>query len=110
MHARTIPRPAVARAEDLTMTTVMTTPSAGRRPPGRAYFWAGLGACLLGPALVAAQFGLKHLATPWYSPALATLGAFLLLAAAARRRSIPRVTALVLVAAFAGLQWYFLVS
>src|SRR2546426_584807 len=33
-----------------------------------AYFWAGICACLLGPALVVAQFSLKHLAVPWYSP------------------------------------------
>jgi hypothetical protein len=76
---------------------------------GRGYFWAGIGACLLGLALVVAQFSLKRLGTPWYSPALATVGAVMLLAALARRWSIPRVVALVLIAGFAGLQWYFLV-
>ena len=90
------------------MATLATTPSAGPRSQGRAYFWAGIAACLLGLAVAVAQFGLKLLAVPWYSPVLATLGAFLLAVAAARRRSIPRVIALVLVAAFAGLQWYAL--
>jgi hypothetical protein len=91
------------------MTTVLTTPSAVPRSRGRAYLWAGVLAGLLGPALVVAQFQLlKHLAMPWYSPILATLGALLLVVALARRRSIPRVIAFVLVAAFAGLQWYLL--
>jgi hypothetical protein len=86
-----------------------TLPATQPTSSGRAYLWAGIGACLLGLALVALQFlGLKHLAVPWYSPALATLGALLLLAAVARRRTIPRVAALVLVAVFAGYQWYFL--
>jgi hypothetical protein len=89
---------------------IPATSPATDRSRGRAYFWAGLAAWLLGLALVFVQFGLKHLFVPWYSPVLATLGAFLLLASVARRRSIPRVVALVLVAALAGLQWYFLVS
>jgi hypothetical protein len=92
------------------MTTLATTPSAGQRSRGRAYFWAGISVCLLGLALAVVQFGLNYLAVPWYSPVLATLGAFLLVVAVARRRSIPRMVALVLVAAFAGLQWYVLVS
>ena len=90
------------------MATLVTLPSVDQRSRGRAYFWAGIFVCLLGVVVALAQFWLKHLAVPWYSPILATLGAFLLLVAASRRRSIPRVIALVLVAAFAGLQWYFL--
>jgi hypothetical protein len=80
------------------------------RSSGRAYFWVGIGACLLGLGLVFVQVGLQYLAVPWYSPILVTLGAFLLLVAVARRRTIPRIIALVLVAALAGLEWYFLVS
>jgi hypothetical protein len=91
------------------MATLLTTTPAKERSRGRAYFWAGLGACLLGLALTAVQFSLKHLAVPWYSPVLATVGAFLLLVSLARRRSISRVIALVLVAALAGYQWYALV-
>jgi hypothetical protein len=92
------------------MTAVATIPSATPRSRGRGYFWAGIAACLLGLALTVAQFALKYLAVPWYSPVLATLGALLLLVAVARRLSIPRVIALVLVAAVAGFQWYALVS
>ncbi len=80
------------------------------RSRGRAYFWAGIALCLLGLALVFVQFGLKWLFVPWYSPVLATIGVVLLLLSVARRRSIPRVIVLVLLAAFAGFQWYFLVS
>jgi hypothetical protein len=89
------------------MTTVSTAPPATERSRGRGYFWVGLGVCVLGPALLFSQLKLKQLFMEWwYAPALATLAAVLLLAAVARRRSIPRVTALVLVAAFAGLQWF----
>ena len=88
------------------MTTVATTPSVVPRSRGRGYFWAGLGACLLGLAATVIQFSLHIMKTPWYSPVLATVGAILLVVAVARRRSIPRVIGLVLVAAFAGLQWY----
>ncbi len=89
---------------------ISTTATANERAQGRAYFWAGIGVCLLGLALVFVQFGLKHLFVPWYSPVLATIGALLLLSSAAQRRSIPRVVVLVLVAGFAGFQWYFFVS
>jgi hypothetical protein len=57
-------------------------------------------------AMLVQQFALKIMRTPWYSPVLATVGVVLLVVALARRRSIPRVIGLVLVAAFAGLQWY----
>ena len=89
---------------------IPTTSAANERARGRAYFWAGIGVCLLGLALVFVQFGLKYLFVPWYSPVLATIGALLLLSSAAQRRSIPRVVVLVLVAAFAGFQWYFFAS
>src|SRR5204862_378054 len=75
---------------------------------GRGYFLAGIAVCLLGLVLVAVQFSLKRLFTPWYSPVLATLGAILLVIAVSRRASIPRLITLILLVAFAGLQWYFL--
>jgi hypothetical protein len=86
----------------------MTTSATDDPARGRGYVWAGIVACLLGPLLVFAQIGMKHLFVPWYSPILATLGAALLLLAVTRRRSTLRLILLVLVAAFAGLQWYFL--
>ena len=87
-----------------------TTPPAAGRSRGRALFWAGVAACLLGLVLAFAQFSLKIVGVPWYTPALATLGAVLLVVAVARRRTVPRVVALVLVAALAGFQWYTLGS
>jgi hypothetical protein len=90
------------------MATIPTTPPAQQRSPGRAYFWVGICICLLGPLLVMAQFSWKHLGVPWYSPVLASLGAVLLLVAVVRRPGIVRVVALLLVAGFAALQWYFL--
>jgi len=92
------------------MATVATAPAATERSRGRPYVWAGVGACVLGVVLAVVQFSLKFLFVPWYSPVLATLGAFLILGALASRRSIPRVIALVLVAAFAGFQWYVFVA
>jgi hypothetical protein len=89
------------------MATLPTTPP-NDRSRGRGSFWAGIAVCLLGLVLAAGQFGLKHLGVPWYSPALATFGALLLLVAVIHRRSVQRVVALVLVAALAGYQWYFL--
>lgn len=89
---------------------VSTTSPSIDRSRGRMIFWAGMGACLLGLVLAVIQFGLKLLFVPWYSPILATLGAVLLLLSVSWRRSVVRVAALVLVAVFAGLQWYFLVS
>src|SRR5439155_152834 len=79
------------------MTTFPTTSPAIDRSRGRALLWLGLCLCLLGPALVVAQFSLKRLAVPWYSPALATLGACLLLASLVRRRTVVRFLALLLV-------------
>jgi hypothetical protein len=76
---------------------------------GRWLFWAGILLCPLAIALTFVQLGMNHLATPWYLPALTTLGALLLLASVVQRRSVPRLAALVLVAAFAGLQWFFIV-
>jgi hypothetical protein len=86
------------------------TSPAKERSQGRAYFWAGIGVCLLGLVLVAVQFGLKYLFVPWYSPALFSLGAVLLFLSIVRRRSLLRMVALVVVAALAGFQWYVLVA
>jgi hypothetical protein len=90
------------------MTDVDTTSSVQDRRQGRGLLWAGSGLCVLGIALVAVQFGVvKTLFVPWYSPALATLGALLLVWSLAQRRTIARMIVLVLVAALAGFQWFF---
>ena len=92
------------------MSNITTNRPDSGGSPGRASFWFGLALCLLGPALVAAQFRLKHLIVPWYSPALATLGGVLVLVSLARRPSVLRAIALVVVASFAAFQWVFVGS
>jgi hypothetical protein len=88
-------------------TSVFSPPN--ERPRGRVYLWAGILLCPLALGLAAAQFQLKYLVVPWYTPALTTLGTFLLLLSVARRRSILRVGSLLLVGALAAFEWYFLV-
>jgi hypothetical protein len=89
--------------------TPAAPPSAGQ-PRGRAFLWAGVAACLLGLALAVAQFGLKIVGVPWYTPVLATLGAVLLAVSLIRQRTVPRAVVLALVAALAGFEWYTLGS
>jgi len=90
------------------MTTIPTTAPTTDRSRGRGYFWAGIGACLLGVALVQIQLWLGYLRTPWYCPALATIGALLLLVAVVRRGTVLRKIVLLLVAGLAAFQWYAL--
>ena len=92
------------------MTDVLTTAPATGRSRGRGLLWAGILVGLLGIPLYFVQYRLGMLTVPWYQPALAALGTVLLLGAVARRRSVTRMIALVLVAAFAGLDSYFVVS
>jgi hypothetical protein len=92
------------------MGTIPTTAPAEVRSGGRGLLWAGVGLCLLGPALVAAQYNLGHVVVPWYLPALSTLGAFLLLCSLLRRLTVVRVVVLGLIAAVAAFEWFFLVS
>lgn len=89
-------------------------PATDHRPPGgavaegRGLFWLGLALCLVGvPLMFAQMFALKWFFTPWYSPALATVGALVLLGAALRKPGVARVGVFILMAAFAGLQWFF---
>jgi hypothetical protein len=92
------------------MTTVPTTAPATNRSRGRGLLWAGIAIGLLGIPLYIVQFSMGVFTVPWYQPVLATLGALLLLVAVARRGSIARVIALVLIGGFAGLDWYFVAS
>jgi hypothetical protein len=75
---------------------------------GRGLFWSGLALAVLGIVAYMAQFSMQHLTTPWYMPALSTVGALLLLLAVLRRRSIWRILGLLLVVLLAGAQWAFL--
>jgi hypothetical protein len=92
------------------MVTGTTTSVSTARASGRGYFLAAIGLSVLGLAACWLQFGLRQLFVPWYLPVLTTLGVVLLLVALGRRRTVTRMIALVLIAGFTGLQWYFLVS
>src|SRR5947199_10607214 len=95
------------------MTSLMnrTSHSAPSARGGRAALWLGVLCAILGIALYVAQLLAAHRAdTPWYMPALATLGAGLVVVSLRRRATAWRVLALLLVAALAGLEWWFLVS
>jgi hypothetical protein len=87
------------------------SPSSSSRRGGRGLLWLGVACAALGPVLYFAQLrAAERTDTPWYAPALATLGAVLVLLALARRPGVWRGLVLVLVAALAGFQWWFLTS
>src|SRR5262245_38747538 len=93
------------------MYGLMQTPTASPAPrSGRGLMWLGLACGFLGPFLYAAQLYAGRTDVPWYAPALATLGVLLAVVAIARRPTVWRGIALLLVAGLAGLQWWFLLS
>lgn len=90
------------------MTTLST--EAPRRYPGRMLLALGLLLPVVGVAGYVAQVAAHRLITPWYMPVAATLGAVLLIAALARRFTVWRIIALLLVTLFAGAEWMFLLG
>ena len=93
------------------MSATSTAPSGTAPAVGRGYLLAGLTLAVLAIALFIGQFAvLKRTGVPWYLPALTTVGALLVVLALAQRRSVTRVLALLVVAALAGLEWFFLAS
>jgi hypothetical protein len=78
---------------------------------GRRILWLGIACPVLGLGLYAAQLmAAGRTDTPWYLPALATVGVGLVLLALARRVTVWRGIAFVLVAAMAALQWWFVLG
>lgn len=92
------------------MGTTSPPTMAARPYPGKQYLGLGIGLVLLGPVLCVVQFWAKILRVPWYVPALATVGAALLLFAVLQRRTVWRIAALVLAVLLASVEWYFLLS
>src|SRR5688572_25036203 len=80
------------------------------RAQGRGLFWAGIAVSISGILIAMVQFSLKILIVPWYMPALTTLGALLVLASLGRRKTLARMIVLPLLIAFAGFQWFALLS
>lgn len=78
------------------------------RASGRWLLGVGFGLTVIGVAIVFAPLFLKKTIAPWWaSPGLATLSAGMILAAVWRRPGIVRIGSLVLIGAFAALQWFF---
>ena len=79
-----------------------TTPT--RHPRGRLLVLLGLGLALLGVVAYGVQLSLQRLAFPWYMPALALIGAALVLASLWARRTVWRVLALTVLVLLGGLE------
>ena len=88
-------------------TTTYTSPPASS---GRGLLWLGVFCAILGPLVYVGQISQSWLTTPWYAPALATLGTLLVVLALGRRRSVWRFLALGLVLLLTGFQWFFITS
>lgn len=89
------------------MATI-TSPPATERSRGRGLLWMGIGITVLSMALFFAQFFLLRRAfVPWYLPALTTVAALAVVVSVGRRGTVVRIIALLLIAALAGLEWYF---
>ncbi len=91
----------------------MSTTAPPIAPPqrgGRLLLWAGLLALVVGVVAYPVQMTAANLSTPWYAPALATVGTLLILVSLSKRVTVWRVVALLLVGAMAALNWWFVLS
>ena len=88
------------------MVTETTTPAVVDRSAERPALWWGITACIAAIGLCALQYGVKVLITPWYLPALTTVGLFLVVMSLAQRRTITRVLVLLVVLGLAGFEWF----
>jgi hypothetical protein len=76
-------------------------------PGARRLFLAGVLLVLLGPALYLAQMRWLDLWTPWYVPALATLGLLLMALSVRRHGVVWKKIVLVLCLALCIYEWFF---
>ena len=81
----------------------MITPSTAR-PRGRLLMLLGLGLPALGIAAYAVQLWLHRLSVPWYMPAMALVGAALVVASLREKRTVWRVLALTVVVLLGGFE------
>jgi hypothetical protein len=72
--------------------------------------WTGVLAAIAGIVVYMAQMNAGMLSTPWYAPALATLGVVLILVSLVRRFSVWRLAALLLVGAIMAFEWWLLLG
>jgi hypothetical protein len=85
-----------------------TSAAISRRVGGRLFLLLGLGFALLGVAAYVVQVSLQRLVTPWYMPALASLGVVLVAVSLFERRNVWRLLALSAVVLLAGAEWALL--
>ena len=91
------------------MATSSTEPVVGK-PPGRGRLLLALGfvLALAGIGGYIVQVAMLRLTTPWYMPALTTLGALLLVVSLWQRRTFWRILGLVVLVLLAGAEWAIL--
>ncbi|HEX5272801.1 MAG TPA: hypothetical protein VFW33_20025 [Gemmataceae bacterium] len=90
--------------------SITSPPAAPPKVGGRPLLWLGLLAAVAGVPLYMLQLRAANLMTPWYAPALASLGAALVLLSLRRRPTVWRCAALLLAGLIAGGEWWFLAS
>jgi hypothetical protein len=91
----------------------MSTTSPPIAPPkvgGRPLLWLGLLAAIVGIPIYAGQMIAGKLTTPWYVPALASLGTALILLSLLRRLTVWRILALLFAGLITAGSGYFLFS
>jgi FtsH-binding integral membrane protein len=85
--------------------TISSDRSDSQRVRGRALLLLGVGLVVLGVFAYVAQIALQRLTTPWYMPALATLGVLLVMISLRERLTFWRVFTLISVALLAAGEW-----
>jgi hypothetical protein len=76
-------------------------PSAEHRVRGRLFLLLGVGCAALGVLAYVVQIALERLSLPWYMPALGVLGVVSVVMSLRQKRTVWRVSALIVVALFA---------
>jgi hypothetical protein len=90
---------------DVVATSLLT---AGQHFPGRRLLLVGLALAVLGVVAYLLQLALGRLVTPWYMPALASLGALCAIMSLVNRRTAWRIVALSALLLLAGAEWAML--
>jgi hypothetical protein len=85
--------------------TAKTSASPQRWP----FLFFGILLCLLGPIIYGVRFGQYHLETPWYVPALTTVGVLFMVVSVWQRRGVLRSVVLVLFILVCCFEWFFVV-
>jgi len=73
------------------------------------FFFLGFLFIILGPALYFIRLRLHHTETPWYMPALTSIGVLFAIVSVWQRRGFLRPVGLLLFVLVCGLQWFYMV-